>query len=165
MIYELYREQQLHCSLDEAWEFFTSPNNLPLIAPQEMDFTVLTEVNNGIIYNGMQIDYRLKPLFGIPIRWKSEVRSLENKRCFVDYQLEGPYKMWHHYHEFVQNEKGVLMKDHLKYEMKYGFFGKIVNHLIVRDKLEYIFNNRRTVIEGLFNQKFSVNQGLAIVNL
>lgn len=164
MIYQLYREQQLHCSIDEAWDFFTSPNNLPKIAPQEMDFTVLTQVNNGIIYNGMQIDYRLKPLFGVPIHWKSEVRSVKNKKSFVDYQLEGPYKMWQHYHEFDENEEGVWMKDLLEYEMKYGLFGRIINQLIVRDKLEYIFNNRRTVIEELFTHQFS-HQNLATINV
>ncbi|GGG58694.1 SRPBCC family protein [Epilithonimonas arachidiradicis] len=165
MIYELYREQQLHCSLDEAWDFFSSPNNLPMIAPPEMDFTVITKLDDKRIFEGMQVDYRLKPLFGIPLKWKSEVRSVDDKRCFVDYQLEGPYKMWHHYHEFVSNEGGVLMKDLLKYEMKYGLFGRVINRLIVRDKLEYIFDNRRNIVEQLFNERISVQQDLAIANL
>ncbi|WP_374445271.1 hypothetical protein [Epilithonimonas sp.] len=159
MIYQLYRKQQLHCSIDKAWDFFTSPENLPLIAPQEMDFTVLTQIKYPI-HEGMQVDYRLKPLFGIPIRWKSEVRKVDHKKSFVDYQLKGPYKMWHHYHEFIENDKGVLMKDILNYEMYYSFIGKIINRLIVRKKLEYIFSNRYDIVNQIFNQKLNVQQDL-----
>lgn len=156
MIYQLYREQQLQCSIDTAWNFFTSPHNLPVIAPKEMDFTVLTKIGVNNIHEGMQVDYRLKPLLGIPIRWKSEIRSVVHKKCFVDYQLQGPYRMWHHYHEFIENDKGVLMKDILQYKMYFGFIGQIVNSLIIRKKLEYIFNNRAVIVEQLFNKNAQI---------
>ena len=150
MIYKLYREQQLQCTLEKAWEFFSSPDNLPSIAPEEMDFTVLTKISDDI-FDGMQIDYRLKPLFGIPILWKSEVRELKRRRCFVDFQLKGPYRMWHHHHEFIENGEGVLMIDRLKYEMPFGVLGRMVHKILVRQKLEFIFENRRKIIAQIFN--------------
>lgn len=128
MIYRLYREQQLNCSLDLAWQFFTSPMNLPSLAPVEMDFKVLTpEDNITEIYDGMRIDYLVRPLFGIAIKWRSELRNVIKKQSFTDCQLMRPFKTWQHHHEFIENECGVLMKDTLIYEMKWGIFGRLLN--------------------------------------
>jgi len=151
MIYNLYREQQLKCSIDEAWQFFASPQNLPELAPKEMDFKVLTNADEMLeIYSGMRIDYLVRPLFGIRISWKSELRDVVYKKSFSDFQYRGPFRMWQHHHEFIENEEGVLMKDTLTYEMKWGMFGQLLNTLLIHDKLNYIFDNRQKVIAKLF---------------
>ena len=42
-IHEYKVEQQLPISLEKAWEFFSSPANLSLITPPEMEFKILTK--------------------------------------------------------------------------------------------------------------------------
>ena len=62
MVHRLYREQQLNCDIETAWKFFSSANNLAVITPKDMNFTVLTKLENDEIYKGMLIDYTVSPI-------------------------------------------------------------------------------------------------------
>lgn len=150
MKYRITREQQLYCSLDVAWKFFSSANNLALITPGEMNFKVLDNSGAGDIFPGMEINYSLTPLFGIPMKWKTRITQVDHRKSFTDFQENGPYRHWSHYHEFLENEKGVLMKDTVEYELPLGVLGRIVHRLLVREKLENIFNYRREMLSNIF---------------
>jgi ligand-binding SRPBCC domain-containing protein len=68
---------------------------------------------------------------------------------FEDFQRSGPYEYWHHRHSFREIEGGVEMTDALQYALPMGFFGEIVNSLIVRHRLEEVFSYRRRKIEEI----------------
>ncbi len=152
MVYQLKKEQQLHCDLRLAWEFFSSPYNLSRITPKDIGFKVLSELHRVPIYEGMFIDYEVSPLWGIPLRWQTKITRVQHQQHFVDFQQKGPYKWWSHHHEFIPNENGVLMKDTVHYELPFGVLGRIAHGLVVRKKLEAIFNYRELALEQLFNQ-------------
>ena len=152
MKHELYREQQLNCDLQTAWDFFSSPMNLPKITPKDMAFTVLSEQKSNKIFEGMIIDYTVSPLLGIPLKWKTRITSVIPNKSFTDFQEKGPYKLWNHHHEFIPNEKGVLMIDKVDYELPFGLLGNIAHALFVKKKLEKIFNYRFQILENLFNK-------------
>ena len=151
MRYQLYREQQLSCDIKTAWEFFSSPFNLAKITPQDMGFVVLSDLDNSPIFEGMEIDYTVSPLFGIPVKWKTRITQVDFQKNFTDVQEKGPYKYWNHYHEFIANEKGVLIKDSVDYELPFGFLGRIAHELFVKEKLYHVFEYRYKVLEGVFN--------------
>lgn len=153
MKHRLFREQQLNCSIETAWRFFSSANNLSEITPKDMNFIVLTTMENDEIYEGMLIDYYVSPLFGVKIKWQTEIIKVDFQKSFIDFQKKGPYKLWHHHHEFIPNEKGVLMKDTIDYELPMGFLGEIAHPLFVKKKLEHIFDYRYEVLEKMFNKK------------
>ncbi|PZU83537.1 MAG: hypothetical protein DI529_12560 [Chryseobacterium sp.] len=153
MIHKLYREQQLNCDIQTAWEFFSSANNLEKITPKDMSFVVLTNFPNDEIYEGMVIDYHISPLFRIKMNWQTIITEVDPQKSFVDFQNKGPYKLWHHYHLFIPNEKGVLMIDNIDYELPLGFLGEIAHNLFVKKKLEYIFDYRKKTLELMFNHK------------
>lgn len=154
MRYQLYREQQLNCDRETAWMFFSSPNNLAKITPKDMGFTVLSGFNDDdAIYEGMLIDYTVSPLFGVPLKWQTKIIQVDYLISFTDFQEKGPYKLWHHHHEFLPNEKGVLMKDTVDYELPFGFLGTIVHALLVKNKVKSIFDYRYQVLEKMFNSK------------
>lgn len=152
MRYQLYREQQLNCDIASAWLFFSNPDNLSKITPKDMGFIVLTKYANNAIYEGMEIDYTVSPLLGIPMKWKTRITHVDFQKSFTDFQAKGPYKLWNHFHEFIPNEKGVLIKDTVDYELPMGFLGTIAHSLFVKNKLEQIFNFRFQVLEKMFNQ-------------
>ncbi|WP_313387029.1 SRPBCC family protein [Chishuiella sp.] len=152
MKYQLYREQQLNCNLETAWKFFSSPENLSEITPKDMNFTVLSKYRNQPIFEGMIIDYIVSPLFNIPLKWKTRISQVDKNKSFTDFQEKGPYKLWNHYHEFIPNQNGVLMKDTVDYELPLGFLGKIAHSIIVKDKLNKIFDYRYKILEQRFNQ-------------
>jgi len=153
MIQKLERSQQLNCNIQTAWSFFSSPHNLSRITPANMKFKVLSNDKNENIYEGMTMDYTVTPLFGIPVSWKTKIVQVNELRSFTDFQLKGPYKLWRHYHEFIPNGQGVLMKDTVAYKLPFGIIGDITHYLLVQKKLKQIFDYRNRVLELLFNSK------------
>lgn len=153
MIYQLYREQQLYCTIETAWDFFTSPMNLAKITPKDMGFTVLSNSGDEQIYEGMIIDYTVSPFLNIPLKWRTKIVQVEQHKSFTDFQEKGPYQYWNHFHEFIPNEKGVLMKDTVDYSLPFGVLGTIAHRLLVRRKLNQIFDFRYATLENIINQK------------
>lgn len=151
MAYQLHRTQQLYCDIDTAWKFFSSPHNLSRITPKDMQFRVLTNLPDESIHEGMIIDYKVSPILGIPMNWQTMITQVNEKKSFTDFQQKGPYKLWNHFHEFIPNEQGVLMKDTVDYDLPLGIIGVIAHTLMVRKKLGHIFDYRYRVLETLFN--------------
>ena len=152
MVHQIKREQQLNCDLETTWNFFSSPNNLAQITPPEMNFKVLTNDSFKLIYEGMVIDYSVSPLFGIPMKWRTIIKNVANKKSFTDFQDKGPFKLWNHFHEFIENEDGVLVKDKIDYEIPFSLAGDVLNYLIIKVKLKQIFDYRYSVLDKLFNK-------------
>lgn len=151
-IYKLERTQKVNCSIDQAWEFFSSPKNLKEITPEYMNFQITSELGDGRMYAGQLITYFVQPLLGIPIRWCTEITHVEDKKYFVDEQRFGPYQMWHHQHWFYENEDGtVLMKDIVHYAIPLGYLGRLMNTLFIRKQLTEIFDFRIKRVDELFN--------------
>ena len=71
-IHALRRTQIVAAPLGECWAFFSNPRNLALITPPGLDFQVLSELP-AAVYPGMMIEYRVRPLLGIPVRWLTEI--------------------------------------------------------------------------------------------
>ena len=144
--YQFERKQLLHSSVEEVWDFISSPANLKEITPGYMGFDIISENLPDKMYPGMIICYRVKPLFGIPVTWVTEITQVVEKKYFIDQQRSGPYALWHHQHFIEKSEDGILMTDIISYKPPLGFLGKIANKLFIRKKLEEIFNYRREAL-------------------
>jgi ligand-binding SRPBCC domain-containing protein len=151
--YQFKREQLIVASIDEVWEFISSPKNLKKITPEYMGFDITSEIQDNM-YEGMIISYIVKPIFGIPNTWVTEITKIKDKEFFIDEQRVGPYKLWHHQHHIKETEKGVLMTDIVSYQPPFGFLGNIANSLFIKSKLNEIFEYRKKVLDDMFN-KFS----------
>lgn len=148
--YLLERETLIPAPVAEVWSFFSDPHNLARITPGYLRFRVLRCPDTDTIYEGMLIEYRVSPVPGIPLRWVTLIRSVNDKACFMDKQLEGPYKLWEHTHTFEARDQGTLMKDSVRYALPFGFLGRWLHRLWVRRQLAGIFNYREEVIRKLF---------------
>lgn len=148
-MYQLKRTQFVKTDLETCWKFFSSPANLSKITPKYMGFDVLTEVPEQM-YEGLMISYTVRPLFGLPMNWITEITHVKDKQYFVDEQRKGPYKIWHHEHHFKEVEGGVEMTDIVSYEIPFGILGKMAHPLIVQKKLEEIFAHRFKVVDEIF---------------
>ena len=149
-IFQYRTEQLLPIDIETAWSFFSSPANLIVITPDELDFNIITALDNEEIYEGMFIEYRVRPLLGIPVRWKTEICKLNSPFSFTDRQLKGPYKIWEHRHTFIEKDNGVLVTDEVNYQLPFGVLGSIIHLLLVRRKIEKIFNYRRQMLHKIF---------------
>jgi len=145
-------EQFLPISLNEAWDFFSSPKNLNQITPGDMHFKVLNEVPDKM-YPGTMIIYEISPFLSIHFNWVTEITVVKHMEYFVDEQRKGPYRIWHHEHHFKEAPGGVLMTDKLYYDIGKSVFGWIAGKLFVHKKVKAIFEYRYKQLEELFSKK------------
>lgn len=152
--FQLKQSQKIPASMEEVWDFISSPKNLKEITPDYMGFDITSEGLPEKMYPGMIISYKVSPLFGIKTTWVTEITHVRDLEYFVDEQRIGPYRIWHHQHFIEPIEGGVLMKDIVTYEPPFGFLGRIANSIIIRKKLKEIFDYRTKAVEEKFG-KFS----------
>ncbi len=103
-LHRLEREQIVSAPVSEVFEFFARAENLELITPPWLGFRVLspTPIQMRV---GTLIEYRLR-LHRLPLRWISRIDEWVEQRSFVDRQVRGPYRIWHHRHEFAPSPAG-----------------------------------------------------------
>lgn len=150
-MYTLERVQKLPVSLQEAWEFFQNPGNLATITPDYMGFDILSEVPKEM-YPGLFIHYKVSPLLGIKMNWTTEITHVNAPHYFVDEQRVGPYSIWHHEHHFKEIDGGVEMLDRVSYKIPFGIIGKLAHPLVVKSKLQEIFDYRVQKVEEIFGR-------------
>lgn len=150
-IYQKKVTQKLNTSLDELWEFISAPHNLKKITPDYMGFDIVSKDLPEKMYEGMIIEYRVSPLLGIKTKWLTEITHVKEKNFFVDEQRIGPYKLWHHQHILFEQKDGVLMKDIVTYVPPFGIIGSIANSLIIKSKIDEIFDYRFKTLEKIYN--------------
>jgi ligand-binding SRPBCC domain-containing protein len=148
-LHTLEQEQVLPISLEEAWAFFSSPANLNEITPSDLGFEI-TSAPEAKMYDGQIITYRVRIAPFVWLPWVTEIKCVDEGRSFIDEQRFGPYKFWHHRHEFEPVPGGVLMRDKVHYGLSFGPFGGIAHALFVRRKLEWIFGFRKRILAERF---------------
>lgn len=151
-VYKKESVQHINATLDECWAFFSSPENLQKITPKSMGFEI-TDFDSQSMYAGQIIQYKISPFWGLKLNWVTEIAQVKDRAYFIDEQRFGPYSFWHHKHFFEATLTGVRMTDVVHYALPFGFLGRIVNALIVRNKLNEIFDYRFQKVNELFNSK------------
>lgn len=172
-VHSFQKVQIIPATLEQAWDFFSSPKNLPLITPPEMDFRVLPSPSDrqahtsrpgdgskpsasvDRIYAGQVIEYKLRPLPGIRVYWMTEITHVKDGVYFVDEQRFGPYSLWHHQHHFKETNKGIEMTDIVHYKVPFGILGDFANTLFVKRQLEGLFQYRTRKIDEIFGSGLS----------
>lgn len=147
-LHRLETEQWLPLSIQEAWDFFSIPENLDRITPPDMSFEILTGAGERT-FAGQIIIYKIRPLLNIPMRWVTEITQSEEGEYFIDEQRFGPYRFWHHVHRFTEKDGGVLMEDTLHYALPFGILGEIGGGF-VHKKVRGIFEFREAELNRIF---------------
>lgn len=148
----LRQEQFLPISINEAWEFFSSPRNLNRVTPKELFFEITSEVPDKM-YEGLIISYKIKPMLNTKVNWHTEITHIKHLKYFIDEQRKGPYKIWHHEHHFKEVEGGIIMTDLLYYDIGKSIFGWIAGKLFVNKKVKEIFDYRYQSLKNYFEKK------------
>lgn len=142
-----YAEQFIESSSDKLFKFFGDAQNLGKITPKILNFKI-KHVSTPQVEKGTLIDYELKIRF-IPVFWRTKIATWDFPYQFIDTQLKGPYKFWHHTHTFKEVEGGVLMTDEVRYRLPMGLLGRLVAGYFVDADVNGIFKYRREVISEM----------------
>ena len=135
----------------EVFDFFADAENLGRITPPELAFEITTP-RLVQIEEGALIDYRLG-LFGVRFGWRTEIVRWEPPYRFVDRQLRGPYRRWHHTHSFVEvagrgGAPVTQMDDEVLWELPLSPLGEVA-YPLVRAQLARIFGYRQRAIRAI----------------
>ena len=144
--YQLVAEQTLPGPREDVFSFFADAFQLERITPAWLHFAVLTSPPLDI-HSGTLIDYRLR-LHGLPVRWKTRIRDWEPPFRFVDEQLKGPYRRWHHEHIFLETGSNTVVRDIVDYRVPGG---ALIHSFFVKHDLRKIFQFRQAALSRLFH--------------
>jgi ligand-binding SRPBCC domain-containing protein len=146
-VYVLERRQWVPTPLERTFELYADAFALERITPPWLGFRVTTPgpIDLG---EGTLIDYSLR-LHGVPIRWRSRIEAWDPPHRFVDVQVRGPYRLWHHTHTFAAVDGGTRLTDRVRYALPLGPLGELAHGLLVRRDLERIFDFRRDAVREL----------------
>jgi ligand-binding SRPBCC domain-containing protein len=140
----LRRETTVPRPLGETFAFFSSARNLERLTPSWLRFEILTP-GEIPMHEGAIIDYRIR-VRGIPLKWRSRIIRWEPPHCFVDLQIKGPYRWWHHTHRFEPTDGGTRIIDEVQYLAPLHW---LTHPLIIRRDLERIFEYRSEALTRL----------------
>ena len=151
-VYSLKTIQKIPIALEQAWDFFSRPDNLKDITPAAMGFIIKSKHHGTKMYPGQIIEYTIKPILAVPLYWMTEITHVKDRVYFIDEQRYGPYSLWHHQHRFTEIAGGIEMTDIVHYKIPFWFIGDIANALFVKHQLKTIFDYRFTTIEEKFGK-------------
>lgn len=139
----LHRETVVGTSLDDTFRFFSNAANLEQLTPPWINFRIRTAMPIDM-REGAQIDYQIV-LYGVPIPWRTRIDVWEPGVRFVDRQLAGPYRWWHHEHRFEAEGARTRVIDDVEYVPRAAWLSA---RLVTRD-VERIFAYRQEVLPAL----------------
>jgi len=154
-------DQWVPFPLERVFPFFSNPENLPRIMPPATA-TRLIVVNReppptpppGVasekaagVGSMIVTSFRVVPFLPLRAQWIARITEFEWNHHFADVQDKGPFKSWHHRHEFAAEERdgisGTRVRDVIDYEVGFGFLGAIGNAMFIRRQMEATFAERQ----------------------
>jgi len=148
-IFKFERIQLLPITIEQAWAYFSNPNNLSELTPPELALHIKS-LSCAEIYNGLMIEYTVKPLLGMEMPWVSEIKHVVRPFSFVDEQRVGPYKLWYHQHILKPKGDKLEVIDQIYYGLPGGPLAFLLNHFLIKRKLNEIFAFRKKVLAEKF---------------
>lgn len=144
MYYQLTDRFIVPAGLDRTWAFFADAGNLPRITPPWLKFRVDTPGPIKLQLDSL-IDYTIRWM-GVPIHWRTRIIQWQPPTQFIDLQIRGPYRLWHHHHTFQKVNEGTECSDRVIYSLPFPPLDRMAHALCVRKQLMGIFQFRRQII-------------------
>ena len=148
--YILKTEQIVNSKIEDVWEYFTNIKNLEEIMPKKYK-TKVTIGRRRKLYTGKLFNIRMKILPFVYSNITSEIKAVEENKYFIDSQIFGPYKIWHHEHHFIVNEdESIKIVDIVRYKLRGIPFIKILHKFFIKKEIIKTFNYRANKIYYIF---------------
>lgn len=159
-------EQWVPSPIESVFLFFANPDNLPRIMPpktgtQILELKLVPPPNSQIADSsalagvGSEIvtSFRILPLLPITARWTALITEFEWNHHFADIQKKGPFKSFHHRHEFRAETRngmnGTIVRDLIDCEVGFGLVGAAAMRLFVTRELRKAFLYRQRALVKL----------------
>ena len=115
-----------------------------LMPPWELAEEVRADDN---LEEGSQRIFRF-PMGPVKMSWVAQHTGYNPPHSFEDVMLKGPFKSWHHTHNFEVTKEGkVLIHDRVNYKLPMGFLGNLVAGRMIKKRLNRMFTAREIRLE------------------
>jgi len=155
--------QWLPVAIEKVFLFFANPENLPRIMPPEtgtrlIDLRLVPPRGSTIPSPGslagvgseIVTSFRLHPLLPFRSRWTALITEFEWNHHFADIQKSGPFRRFHHRHDFEAQTRnaaeGTIVRDVIVYEVGFGLLGTCADKLFVARQLQQTFEYRQAAL-------------------
>jgi uncharacterized protein YbjT (DUF2867 family)/ligand-binding SRPBCC domain-containing protein len=143
----LHSSQTIDRPRDEVFAFFSEPRNLGRITPPDLGFE--SRSDDLAMREGLLIEYRIRPLLGIPMGWRTRISGFDPPSSFTDEQVSGPYRRWEHHHRFTDVGGATRIDDEVHLELPLGPLGAAAFRPLVHPRVEAIFRHRARAVAAI----------------
>ena len=98
-------------------------------------------VTSGQIGLGESVTWRARH-FGIWFTMTSRITEWERPHRFVDEQVRGPFRSFHHEHRFESVDGTTSMTDRIRFDAPLGPIGRVVERLVLGRYLRQLIEER-----------------------
>ena len=110
-------------------------------------------VTTGQIGLGETVTWRATH-FRIPFTMTSKVTALERPHRFVDEQVRGPFRSFHHEHLFEPAAGGTRMVDRIRFDAPLGPIGRLVERAVLAAYLERLIAIRGEYLKAEAERRY-----------
>jgi len=103
-------------------------------------------VTSGLIGLGEQVTWKATH-FGVPFKMTSKVTEMTSPDRFVDVQIEGPFRRFHHEHRFERLENETLMTDIIDFTSPVGPIGRLVDRIALERYMAKLIKDRNRFLK------------------
>jgi ligand-binding SRPBCC domain-containing protein len=138
------KESRIKAPAQEVFDWHKTDEALEKLIPPSDPVSVKSR--SGGIKDGATVTLRIQFLGPLGMDWIAHHQNYEEGRQFEDVQKSGPFKYWCHTHivEPVDDEE-CLLRDHVEYELPFGWLADFLAGWFVRRKLQSMFDYRHQV--------------------
>jgi ligand-binding SRPBCC domain-containing protein len=120
--------------------------NLHKISMRSSNEEAVGGVTSGLIKENETVTWKAKHLFKTRL-FTSKITSMNAPEMFVDEMVKGDFKSFRHQHYFKQIDNGTILIDIVEFESPYGFIGKMVNKLLLKNYVQKLLINRNNIVK------------------
>jgi ligand-binding SRPBCC domain-containing protein len=164
---QLQFDEWVSFPLEHVFGFFSNPENLPRIMPAALQTKIesITLVSPppspeiapsagaAGVGSVIKTSLRLLPFLPVRVPWVARITEFEWNHYFADVQEKGPFKRWHHRHEFLTDTRngvsGTLVRDVIEYEFGMGPLEALANKLFFERRIRETFAQRQKMLPAL----------------
>jgi ligand-binding SRPBCC domain-containing protein len=171
MVYHAQFAHWVPVPVEQVFLFFANPGNLPRIMPPQtgtelirvrlapppgiapVQSTVTDQPPLAGAGSEIVTAFRIVPFLPFRARWIALITEFEWNHHFADIQKKGPFKRFHHRHEFAGEIRagvsGTTVRDIIEYEIAFGFVGALAQRFFVGPQLQKAFEYRQEALAKL----------------
>ena len=133
------RSFKVKAPLSEVAAFHDDPVSLTAITPPPVRVTI--QRFDRPVRAGSRVVFRLS-MGPFGVTWDGAIAEYIDQKYFRDVQTKGPFGAWSHTHAFKAEADGTSVIDPVEYEPPFGLIGKLLDPILVRPSLVFMFHYR-----------------------